>query len=181
MVAHDEVHCASRGRAMALAALSNIAGGAKIIENGVDSRAAPTPISSGSGGTGRSNSCLRRTRCRPALTASVPANAIRQCRQDHQSRDGRDFRVQNQALGLRLLPAGGRPCSNPGMCDLHSIDIGQQAIRDIAKAMRDATGYFLASRAFSAARTAVVTGRLLAAAFSAASAAFCSACKVVDA
>jgi hypothetical protein len=26
------------------------------------------------------------------------------------------------------------------MCNLYSIDIGQQAIRDIAKAMRDMTG-----------------------------------------
>jgi hypothetical protein len=26
------------------------------------------------------------------------------------------------------------------MCNLYSIDIGQQAIRDIAKAMRDVTG-----------------------------------------
>jgi hypothetical protein len=28
----------------------------------------------------------------------------------------------------------------PPMCNLYSIDIGQQAIRDIAKAMRDVTG-----------------------------------------
>jgi putative SOS response-associated peptidase YedK len=34
----------------------------------------------------------------------------------------------------------GVACSNPAVCNLYSIDIGQQAIRDIAKAMRDVTG-----------------------------------------
>jgi hypothetical protein len=38
------------------------------------------------------------------------------------------------------LPTPSSACSNPPMCNLYSIDIGQQAIRDIAKAMRDVTG-----------------------------------------
>jgi hypothetical protein len=38
------------------------------------------------------------------------------------------------------LRATRAPCSNSRMCNLYSIDIGQQAIRDIAKAMRDVTG-----------------------------------------
>jgi hypothetical protein len=38
------------------------------------------------------------------------------------------------------LRANRRPCSNSRMCNLYSIDIGQQAIRDLAKAMRDVTG-----------------------------------------
>jgi putative SOS response-associated peptidase YedK len=38
------------------------------------------------------------------------------------------------------LRANRWPCSNSRMCNHYSIDIGQQAIRDIAKAMRDMTG-----------------------------------------